>query len=132
RRSARWEGWPWPASGVREVVLRQIARRAQAQRPGWLERGVFSFLTLETFVNGFDEFVGGPEAGGGTIQRIVILGRTGRLHLFQRHALLDHVLNAIANDDGHFAEIQYVAEIAQAAMARDNHGASFLAINRDD
>ena len=60
------------------------------------------------------------------VARIVIFGRPGRFHLVERHAALQHVGDAIANDGDHVAILNHVGFVADAAVTGNDQRAAFL------
>ena len=73
---------------------------------------------------------GGPETLLGPKARIIVPRWLSRLHLLQRHALLDHILNAVANDGGHVAKFDDIGFIAQPPVAGNHISSGFLLRNR--
>src|SRR5438552_2636472 len=90
-----------------------------------------SFFSAETLVYRLDEHIGGPETGCRAVYRIVVARGFRGLHLFQRHTLLDHVLNAVSNDRDHVTILDDIGFITQAAVTRNHHRPSFLLLCRN-
>src|ERR1700691_3438944 len=70
----------------------------------------FSF-GREALVHGLDEHVGGPEPSGCAVQGIVVARGPSGLHLIERHALLDQIQYAVANDGQHVAVLNHIGFI---------------------
>ena len=74
-------------------------------------------LLREALIYGFHKHIFGPEPRFGTVSGVIILGQTGRFHLFQRHSFFDRGLDAIANNGNHVAELEQFGLVAHAAVA---------------
>src|SRR3954467_2530876 len=81
----------------------------------------------QAVIRRLDKHVGGPRPGRLPVPRVVIACRPGRLHLGQRHPVLDHVLNPVPDDGDHVAVIDDVGVVADAAVGR-NHPRSALGV----
>ena len=77
---------------------------------------------LQAVVRRLDKHIGRPRAGRLAVPRVVIAGRPGRLHLGQRHPVLDHVLNPVPDDRDHVAVVHHVGMVADAAVGRNHPG----------
>src|SRR5262245_29347270 len=86
---------------------------------------------LQALVDGFHKHIRRPPWDR-TVQRIIVARGAGGLDLLERHSLLDHVLDSIANDDGHLAAVQHIAKIGKTSVAGNDQRAALLAINRND
>ena len=86
-----------------------------------------AYFFLETLVRRFDKHIRGPSTCSRPIQPVIVHGGLRRFHLFQRHALLNHILNAVAHDGHHVPVVGHVAGIAQAPVAGNDHGAALRA-----
>src|SRR5580698_2696953 len=86
----------------------------------------FTRRRFQASINRSYKTVGGPWAVLGAPAGVVILGEPGSLDLFERHALLDGVLNPIANDCHHIAVFHDVELIADAPMTGDNIRSALL------
>src|SRR4029450_3471064 len=64
------------------------------------------------------------------VSSVVIQGRPGGLHLFECHSPLDHVLNAIANDNDHVAILENISLIADSTVSGNDVRPAFLKILR--
>src|SRR6266404_6945936 len=87
----------------------------------------------EASIHRLYEHIRRPGARVRAISRIVVPGRMGGFHLLQRHTFLNHILNAVANNDHHFLVVDDVGLIAQPSMTRNHVRAAFLLLggNRD-
>src|SRR6266849_2878037 len=109
-------------------------RRSFVTRPAWsfigvspetsIGRIVWLLLSTEAPIYGLDKPVGRPRTRRGTVQAVVVHGRPGRLHLLQRHAASNHVLNTVANDRDHVPVVGDVANVAKPSMTGDHHRAA--------
>src|SRR5262245_54437163 len=97
------------------MTLHLASNRAAGPRSSTASRN-------ELAICGFDH------CSGVTIATIVVTRWTGGFQLLECHSLLDHVLNAVANDRDHVSILHDVGLIGQAAMAGNNHGAAFLPV----
>src|SRR5579859_3943154 len=73
-------------------------------------------LLRETPVGCLDEHIRGPGTGSSAVLWIVVPAGPGGFHLFQRHTLLDHGLDAVADDGDHVAILEHVEFVTNAAM----------------
>src|SRR6266850_1907056 len=80
---------------------------------------------LKTAVNSLDKSIGRPGAGSGTKPRIVVQRWFRRFHLLQRHTLVRHLFNAIANDRDHVPVVPEVRGITDAPVTGNEHRAAF-------
>src|SRR3984957_11650224 len=87
--------------------------------------------SCQTSINGTNEVAGGSRTILGAPTGVVILRETGGLNLFERHALFDGVLNAVAYNRDHIAVLHCVELVADAAVARNNIRSAFLFVLGD-
>src|SRR5262245_62129053 len=75
-------------------------------------------LLSKTLVDRLDEH--GRRPGRiGSETTVPIFARLGRLDLRQRHPLLDHVLDTIANDGAHVAVVRQVRQVSDPSVSAD-------------
>src|SRR5262245_31088862 len=80
-------------------------------------------LLSKTLVDRLDEH--GRRPGRiGSETTVPIFARLGRLDLRQRHPLLDHVLDTIANDGAHVAVVRQVRQVSDPSVSADEHRAA--------
>src|ERR1700723_945760 len=89
------------------------------------------FLRAQALEHRLDKHVGRPETRAPAIPRIVIKRRLGRLHLFERHSLVHHVLDSVSDDRNHFLVEDHVGDIAQPSVSGDDQSAAFLLVGGD-
>src|SRR6185295_17544144 len=65
-------------------------------------------------------------AAHGRVQRIVVAGGFGGLHLVKGHIAAHHVAHAVANDGHHVAVFDDVGFIAEAAVPGHDDGSAFF------
>src|SRR4030095_14084292 len=88
---------------------------------------VFTWLlSAEILVDRFDELVRRPCAGVAAVPAAESLDRIGLADLIERHPLADPGANPIANDRHHVAIVDDVGFVADEAVPRYDHGATFL------
>ena len=83
------------------------------------------FLIGEALVRRLDKHIRRPAPGRLAVQRIPIRGGLGRLDLLERHPVLDHVLNSVANDRDHLLVYDDVRLVAEPPVPRDDHRSAF-------
>src|SRR5437899_7410689 len=86
---------------------------------------------FQTPIDRLDKRIAGNECAGRVVQRVVVKGWFGGPYLIERHVPVDHVLHAIADDGHHFAEVDDVADVRQAAVSGNDHRAALLAVHRN-
>src|SRR5438093_11238654 len=86
-------------------------------------RSVRPFITASTLaqapIHGLDKHGGCPRTGIRAVQPVVVHRRLRRLHLWQRHAAANHILDAVANDGHHVPVVRDVARVTEPSMARN-------------
>src|SRR5512134_67041 len=108
-----------PAPRERRAVARVSWRGStpNLRRP----RGTtLSWLLRQAAVDGFDERGGRHEAILAHVFRVVVERGPRGLDLPQRHAVVDHGGDSIADDDHHIAKLDDVGLVAEPAVARDH------------
>src|SRR6516165_10012437 len=87
----------------------------------------------EIAIRGLDEHRRRPWTARRAEQAVVFERRPRRLHLFERHAFLDQVLNAIAHDRQHVAVLDEIRLVADTSLSRNHHRPPLLPVvrNRD-
>src|SRR5262245_39948577 len=93
----------------------------------WPNKNPASMASTQLTIRGFDH------RSRIAVTTVIITHRAGSFDLLQRHALLDQVLYPIANNRDHVPVFDNVRLVCEAAMARNDHGSTFLLIfrNRD-
>src|SRR5215472_118589 len=84
------------------------------------------WLCRKALIYGLDEHVRGPNSARRTVPRVVVPRRLRSLHLLEPHPFADHVLNAIADDGEHLLIENYIGDVAEPPVTRNDHCAAFL------
>src|SRR5262245_11526255 len=83
-------------------------------------------LLTQIPVHSLDKHRGSPCAFVAAVTSVIVQRGLAGFHLLQRHSLLDHVFNAVANDDNHVTILEDVRFVADAAVAGDHISSAFL------
>jgi hypothetical protein len=86
---------------------------------------------FEALVNSLHKLIRFYETVFRQVFRIIVACWLGRFHLIEGHALLDHVLNPVANNDDHVAVFHHVGFVTDPPVARNHLGAAILRFSRN-
>src|SRR2546425_3412548 len=103
---------------------------AVTQRPYSCFRVTMSFPSrVETLVGCLNKHIRRPIARITAVDRIIVPGWLGRLHLIESHAALDHVLKAVSDDGDHLLIDIQIPHVTKPSMARDDHRTPFHVVS---
>src|SRR5438093_4587158 len=97
-------------------------------RPVLLPHRRFWPSLFQAVIYSLHKHVRGPWTGRGTETIVVIVRELGGFHLLERCTLVDHRLNAVADDHKHVAILGNLELIANTPVPRNDQGPAFLLV----
>src|SRR5215212_5084712 len=128
-------GGPWPAGtcASRSAWTRAIAVARTAAAVSLMASPVLARLlwrSAEAAVHRLHEPVRRPATAAGAVASLIIANQARRLHLLQRHPLLDGVDKPISDHRVHIPVLDHVGFISEPAMSRNHIRAGLLFFRR--